>query len=523
MKRALRWNRVLLMALALAGSCGKDKATGLDVRLYVTGAMDQVRIDEITLDDDPVSLTGEQTLFPMSPMGMLKNGDILTIWFRDNSDGKTVFVKATGLLCGRVATEQATSVVQILTKGQTYQTSLSLFNFDGITCADAGADGTGAGGRGGGGGSAGGAGGSASSAGAGGVAGSGATGGASGSAGVTGNAGRGGSAGSAGTTGSAGTGGSAGRGGGTAGTGGAAGRGGTGGTGGSAGAGGAAARGGTGGTAGTGGAAGRGGSGGAAGRGGTGGTAGTGGSPSTCSTAAVNATAQPGPSLPPQGVTNCGYPLLPGGASVQYIWTTNPVGWAFINPTFSPNGVACGRCAELTRTLGTNVMQTVVTVVGTCADQACMSYTTQPLFQLSPAAYNVLSPFGEPSIPAQTGDILTMRYVECPVPNNPQGQPEKIRANIGVSGGVASSVVFVGHRFGIASASVTTTSGQLSMSRNANSNGYWIPPGGANFGTTAIVQFRLADTDGHQVVFDYDVSNPQPYNETIAQFPPCGN
>ena len=209
--------------------------------------------------------------------------------------------------------------------------------------------------------------------------------------------------------------------GGTAGTGGTAGRGGAGGT---AGTGGAAGRGGTGGTAGTGGAAGRGGSGGVAGRGGAGGSAGTGGTASPCSTAAVNASAQPGGNtLPTQGMTSCGYPVLPGGGSAQYIWTTNPVGWALINPAFSPNGAACGRCVELTRTLGAQTSRVVVTVVGSCYDPACVATNTLPHFQVSPAAYQILSPFGENLIPGPTGDILTCSYVECPVPTDRKASP----------------------------------------------------------------------------------------------------
>ena len=161
-----------------------------------------------------------------------------------------------------------------------------------------------------------------------------------------------------------------------------------------------------------------------------------------------------------------------------------------------------------------------VTVVGTCSEPACVATNTLPHFQVSPAAYQILSPFGENLIPGQTGDILTMSYVECPVPTNPQGQPERIRANFTIAGGALSSVVFVGHRFGIASASVDTPAGQIAMMRNANSNGYWIPANGNGFGTGAVV-FRLNDTNNRLLTFNFDVSNPSPYGETTAQFLPC--
>jgi hypothetical protein len=516
----LRRDRLLLGAalIALVGSCAKDKTTVLSVKLQILeGAIDQIRIDALTVGDAPVPLAGDEKLFPASAPGggtraKLKDGDTFAIWFSDSAaDEGPVVMTATGLLCGEDATPQVmTTPARMLAKGQTVEVTLALASSrTGCTTGSGGAGGaSGRGGQGGSGGAAGTGGGSGAggAGGSGGIAGRGGSGGTGGSAGTTGTGGTAGT----GTAGRGGTGGSAG----TAGTGGAAGRGGTGGSTGSAGTGGAAGRGGAGGTAGTGGAAGRGGTGGSAG------TAGTGGAPSICSTAAVNASASPAGALPPQGTTSCGYPVVPGGTAVQYMWTTNPLGWAMINPAFSPNGVACGRCAELVRTIGANTKRVVVTVVGICPDAACQSISTLPYFQLSPAAYSVLSQ-NEPSIPGQTGDILTMSYVECPVPTGPQGQPERIRANFNISGGALTSVVFVGHRFGIASASVVTTSGQLAMSRNGNSNGYWIPANGNNFGTGPTVQFRLTDTNNRQLMFDYDISNPPYFGETTAQFLPC--
>src|SRR4029079_3771519 len=94
----------LAIALVTLGACGQDKTTALDIKLEVTGALDQVRIDSVTLGPSAVSLTGEQTLFPAMPSRMLKSGDVLTLWFKDTTDKKTVVVTATGRLCGRDAT-----------------------------------------------------------------------------------------------------------------------------------------------------------------------------------------------------------------------------------------------------------------------------------------------------------------------------------------------------------------------------------------------------------------------------------
>ena len=107
-----------------------------------------------------------------------------------------------------------------------------------------------------------------------------------------------------------------------------------------------------------------------------------------------------------------------------------------------------------------------------------------------------------------------------PRADQPPGATQRIRANFTIAGGALSSVVFVGHRFGIASASVDTPSGEIAMMRNANSNGYWIPANGNSFGTGAVV-FRLNDTNNRQLMFNFDVSNPSPYAETTAQFLPC--
>ena len=66
----------MLIALAAIGSCGKDQTTALDLKLQISGALDQVRIDMVSLDGNPVPLTDEPTrLFPASAR-MLKTGDV---------------------------------------------------------------------------------------------------------------------------------------------------------------------------------------------------------------------------------------------------------------------------------------------------------------------------------------------------------------------------------------------------------------------------------------------------------------
>src|SRR4026209_2487034 len=121
MRRPGSW--ALAIALALFGACGGDKTTALDIKLDVTGAIDQVRVDSVTVGGSGLSLTGEQTLFPARPT-MLKSGDVLTLWFKDNTDGKTVVVTATGRLCGRDATGQVPTPERKLAKGQTVATTL---------------------------------------------------------------------------------------------------------------------------------------------------------------------------------------------------------------------------------------------------------------------------------------------------------------------------------------------------------------------------------------------------------------
>ena len=143
------------MALALVGACSKDKTTALDITLEITGMIDEIRLDAVTVGGSPISLLGEQTLFPSSPRP-LKSGEVLTIWFDDSTNGQAVVVTATGLLCAKDATAPVMSPSRMLAKGQTVQTTLALTSNGTVVCSDGGTAGAGgAGGRGGAGGAAG--------------------------------------------------------------------------------------------------------------------------------------------------------------------------------------------------------------------------------------------------------------------------------------------------------------------------------------------------------------------------------
>ena len=498
--------RPLLVALVLIGACGKEKTTALDIELQVSGAIDQVRIDSVALGGRAVPLDDEQKLFPTSPQRTLKTGDVLTIWFADSADGKTVGVVAMGLLCGRDATASATTMpaATTLAKGQTAHVTLALAN-DGTTCpGDGGAGGSGgAAGAGGSGGAAGtsgaaGAGGSiggAGDAGTGGVAGTGAT------AGTTGAAGRGGTTGAAG---SAGTGGAAGRGGttGTAGTGGAAGRGGTTGT---AGTGGAAGRGGTTGTGGAGGRGGTTGTGGAAGRGGSTGTGGTG---ANCATTPLDAMAQAG--TPSQvNLITCGYPL--NGTVVQYSNTGSDY-IALASPLALANGANCGRCVELVYMMGTAVTRTTVTVVGSCDAAQCPNQNAVS-FAVSLPAFQALTPNIQSQLP-MPGTTLKYSFVPCPAtPNQP------ILANVRYTNGAASSVLFVQQRYGITAATLEDATTAQSFPLSRGNDGYWFPPSGATLGGSP--RFHLTDVNNAMVVTPVVPLNNNPFWPTGTQFLLC--
>jgi len=508
----------LIVALAVLGACGKEKTTALDLQLTVTGAIDQVRIDAVTLGGAAVVLGNDETLFPASPR-TLKSGDVLTLWFADSADMQAVTVAATGRLCGKDATAQVMTAPRTLSKGATVTATLALTS-SGTACTTDGGAGIG-GGAGGASGTGGGAG-SAGSAGAAGVSGTGgSTGGGSAGTGGAGVAGSGGGAGRGGAGGIAGTGGAAGRGGttGSAGIGGAAGRGGT--TG-SAGTGGAAGRGGTTGSAGTGGAAGRGGTtgsagtGGAAGRGGTTGSAGTGGA-RACSTSPVAALAQPlGTAFTTP--TTCGYPSFPP-AGVQHIWTGNDV-FALVSAAVYGNGANCGRCVQLIRGTSPQPRQAIVTIVGSCNDPVCVALPNDVRFQLSLAAHGMLAQPVETSLPL-AGETLTYSFVACPVPNAPDGQPERMRANFMIAGGGHTAVLFVGQRYGIQSVTATVGANPNMALMRGNDN-YWRLPNDQLFGNGLV--FSLTDVNLATVSTSINLQNfpdGQIFGPTTAQFPTC--
>jgi hypothetical protein len=260
----------LAASIALV-SCGSDSATALDLRLVLTGSIDQIEVRSVLVEGTALDLTGEQTLFPKTPR-MLVTGEVLTIRFAGSAGGKSVTVTAVGLRCGQAVTDPATTLPRELATATTTSADLILEVTRTASC-DGGIDAAGGsgsgvgGGRGGAGGS---VGGQSGTAGAGGTAGTGGAGGTTGAGGIGGTAGAGGTAARGGTGGVAGISGA----GGTGGVAGTAGRGGTGGAGATAGVSGAGgSAGGTGGRGGTG-AAGTGGQGGTGGgaAGGSGGT-----------------------------------------------------------------------------------------------------------------------------------------------------------------------------------------------------------------------------------------------------------
>jgi hypothetical protein len=505
----------LVLVVALAAACAKDKTTALDVKVTVTGTgdLDQLNIDAIQVGTKNLDLTGEQTKFPAMAR-KLRNNDVVTIWFADSADMQSVVVTATGLLCGKTATAPASTQPTTLAKGQTVQTTLTLVS-NGTVCENDG----GSGGAGGASGASGGAAGT-SGGGAGGNAGSAGT-GAGGMGGTAGVAGAAGGGGRGGTTGTAGTGGAAGRGGttGTAGTGGAAGRGGTTGT---AGTGGAAGRGGTTGTAGTGGAAGRGGTTGTAGTGGAagrGGTTGTGGAGATCGTTPIAATAQPGFTQTGMAMTTCGYPIAGAGA-VQYIQPQGSDAWAVANSAvLSIPGIGnanCGRCVRIDRMMsGVPPRSVVVTLVGVCPDPVCQADST-PHFAIGPSTYTMLATQNEPSLPAGANETLTYSFVPCQVSAN-----QTILANFKISGGAVPSVLFVQHRYGIASATVEDPTVGQPVPLFRGNDGYWARSDGNSLPSGTIVPtFRLTDVNNSLVMFNnLPPTNTPPFASTGQQFP----
>jgi len=480
-----------LPVVALA-SCARETATALDLKLTLNGggSIDQVEIQSVLVGNATITLQDEQTRFP-NPKRALHNDDVLTLWFADTAGGNAVTVTAVGRRCDQVVTPVATATATLM-KGGSVEADLVFDVASTPTCAGSGGTGgsTGAGGQGGG--AAGVSGGGGNTAGSGGAA------GAAGSSGVAGTAGPGGASGQGGIAGAAGRGGATGQGGaaGVAGRGGASGQGG---------AGGAAGRGGA-----AGGAAGRGGAaGGTAGRGGTAGT-GTGGAGVGCATPATNIFAK---SMLSVTIASCGYNMNPNGG-YQHVWTGARGEYSVFVPAQQLAMAGCGRCAEFTRGLGANAVKITVTVVGDCNAASCGNGV-----ELSPAAYQVLTPTNEPQLPLP-GDTLTWRFVECPVPIAQDGQPERIRATVRTAadptrGGTA--VKLLGQRYGIASVRTFINGAIVDLTRGVDN--YWSVPNNGTFGPQ-LAQFMLTDTNSRVVSTDITPSTPNEQT-TSAQFPVC--
>ena len=191
---AVRLLAAVLPALALA-SCARETATALDLELtFSGGVIDQVEIQAVTLDGVTVGLQNESTLFP-TPARVLRNGEVLTLWFAATEAGKEAMVTAVGRRCGQVVTPVVTTAPRRLVKDASVEAELAFQVTATPTCGGAGGAGGGAGGRGGGAGAAG-QGGAAGATGSGGAAGTAGSGG--GAGGVAGAAGRGGAGGVAG-------------------------------------------------------------------------------------------------------------------------------------------------------------------------------------------------------------------------------------------------------------------------------------------------------------------------------------
>jgi hypothetical protein len=486
---------VVLPLLALV-SCSRETATALDLRLQIRGgSVDEVEIQQVTLDGAPIQLTGELTRFP-SPPRALRDDEVLTLWFADSADGKQAVVTAVGRLCGQAVTAPVTTQAQRLAKDRSVEVTLDLQVTATPNCGGGGAGGAG-GGAGGAGGGAGGTGGGAAGAG-----------GQGGSTGGAGAAGRGGAAGggAAGAGGAAG--GAAGRGG-AGGQAGAAGRGGVGGQAGAAGAAGAAGRGGA-----AGGVAGAGGRGGAAG----GGAGGGAGASVGCATPPLSIFAMPVAPLTVQ--SSCGYARTPTDG-FQHVWTgTGGNLYALVPLDQLVTHYACGRCAQFTRVLGVNTLSVTVTVVGECDATQCANGVA-----LSEAAFTALGGSGQSALPLP-GDTLTWRYVECPVPIVPtgsiwEGQPERIRATVrtmvpDMTRGTA--VKFLGQRYGIASVR-TTVSGANQVDLIRGNDNFWSVPNNGSFGP-GMWSFTLFDANNRMVSASQIQITPDE-QVTSVQLPVC--
>jgi len=161
-----------------------------------------------------------------------------------------------------------------------------------------------------------------------------------------------------------------------------------------------------------------------------------------------------------------------------------------------------------------------VTIVGSCNDPVCVALPNEARFQLSLAAWNMLASQFETSLPA-SGETLTYSFVPCPVPNAPDGQPERIRANFMIAGGGHAAVLFVGQRYGIQSVTATV-GGNPNMPLMRGNDNYWRLPNDQLFGNGLV--FSLTDVNLATVSTSINLQNfpdAQTFGPTTAQFPTC--
>ena len=123
-----------------------------------------------------------------------------------------------------------------------------------------------------------------------------------------------------------------------------------------------------------------------------------------------------------------------------------------------------------------------------------------------------------PPLLPSSGQALNWRYVECPVPLAPDGQPERIRASIrtGTDVTLANGVKFLGQRYGIVS--VRTTLGGTTVDLLHGNDNFWSTPIGMLLGPNQAT-FMLSDTNNRTVNAVVAITP----NEQItnAQFPMC--
>jgi hypothetical protein len=178
------------------------------------------------------------------------------------------------------------------------------------------------------------------------------------------------------------------------------------------------------------------------------------------------------------------------------------------------NGANCGRCVELVYTAGSNTTRVTVTVVGLCDAAQCPNQNF-PSFALNAVAFQTLTQNIQLQLPV-SGTTLKYSFVPCPVVAN-----EPILANFNFNAGAPDSVVFLQHRYGIASATVEdpTVGQQFAMQRN--SLGYWVPSPGGTLNLPGGVTVRLTDVNNKTLAFTNFSASTQVYFSTNQQFPAC--